>query len=135
MTIPGHSPDCFVCGVLGIDVQTADGQVFADLLLDHRFTGPPGVIHGGAISALFDELLGVATCHHTVEARTAHLEVDYRRPLPIGEPARMTGRAEWIDERKLIATGELVGQDGRVLAEARGLWIVPRARVSPTPPD
>lgn len=127
MTTPGHSPSCYVCGLLGIDVQVADGQAFADLLLDHRFTGPPTVVHGGVISALFDELLGAAVCDHTVTALTAHLEVDYRRPWPIGEPARMTAQAEQIAERKLQATGALVGQDGRVLAEARGLWIVPRS--------
>jgi uncharacterized protein (TIGR00369 family) len=127
MTPRGHSPDCFVCGLLGVELRVADGRVLADLLLDQRFTGPPGVVHGGAISAVFDELLGAAVHEHTTVARTAHLEVDYRRPFPIGEPARMTGQAEWLGERKLVATGELVGQDGRVLAEARGLWIVPRA--------
>ena len=126
MTTPGHSPGCFVCGVLGVDVQVADGRAYADLLLDERFTGPPTFVHGGVISALLDELLGAAVCDHAPEAMTAHLEVDYRRPWPIGEPARMTGQAEWVSERKLLATGELVGQDGRVIAEARGLWVVPR---------
>ena len=126
MTTPGHTPDCFVCGVLGVDVRVADGRAFADLLLDERFTGPPTFVHGGVISALLDELLGAAVCVHTPKAMTAHLEVDYRRPWPIGEPARMAGQAERVSERKLLATGELVGQDGKVFAEARGLWVVPR---------
>ena len=126
MTTPGHSPSCYICGLLGIDVRVADGRAFADLLLDHRFTGPPTFVHGGITSALFDELLGAAVCDHNASAMTAHLEVDYRRPWPIGEPARMTAQAEWAGERKLQATGTLVGQDGRVLAEARGLWIAPR---------
>lgn len=129
MTAPGHSPDCIVCGLYGIDVQVADGRAFADLLLDRRFTGPPTFVHGGVISALLDELLGVAVGIHAPLAMTAHLEVDFRQPWPIGEPARMTGQAERIGERKLQATAELVGQDGRVIAEARGLWIEPRARL------
>lgn len=135
MTAPGHSSDCIVCGLWGIDVQVADGRAFADLLLDRSFTGPPTLVHGGVISALLDELLGVAVCIHTPRAMTAHLEVDFRRPWPNGEPARMTGQAERIGERKLQATGQLLGQDGRVIAEAHGLWVEPRAQPASTEAD
>ena len=126
MPTPGHAPDCFVCGFLGIEVEVADGRAVADLLLDSRFTGPAAFAHGGITAALFDELLGAAVCDLTATALTAHLEVDYRRPWPIGAPARMTAQAAWSGERKIAATAELVGADGTVLAESRGLWVVAR---------
>lgn len=127
MTTPGHTAACFVCGFLGVEVEVAGGRATADLLLDSRFTGPPSFVHGGVTSALFDELLGAAVCDRTGGAMTAHLEIDYRRPWPVGTPARMTAQAGWAGERKLHATAELVAADGMVLAEARGLWIVLRA--------
>lgn len=136
MTTPGHSPDCFVCGFLGVEVLVGDaaggpGRAVADLLLDARFTGPPGFAHGGVTAALFDELLGAAVCERTPVSYTAHLEIDYRRPWLIGEPARMEATTEWLSERKLDARSTLVAADGGVIAEAHGLWIVPRPAAAP----
>lgn len=126
MTLAGHSPDCFVCGRLGVEVQVGDGEAYADLLLTDGVTGPASLIHGGVTSAIFDEVLGAAAGDAAFGAMTARLEVDYRRPWPLGEPARMTARAERVGERKLLVTGELTGSDGACLAEARGIWVVPR---------
>lgn len=133
MPVERHSPDCFVCGFLGVDVRVGaeaggPGHAAADLLLDHRFTGPPGMVHGGAIAAVFDELLGAAVLDLTPRAFTAHLEIDYRAPWPLGTAARMTAVVAWLGERKLDARAELRTADaaGTLLCEARGLWIVPR---------
>ena len=126
MTLAGHSPACFVCGLLGIEVRVAGGRAEAELLLDDRFTGPPPYAHGGAISAFFDEVMGAAVHDRAEAAMTAHLEVDFRRPWPVGEPARMTAQARALGDRKLLVTGELTDRAGELLAEARGLWVVPR---------
>lgn len=126
--VPGHSSDCFVCGFLGIESQVADGCAWVELVLDARFTGPPGHVHGGVTAALFDELLGAAVLSRTPVAYTATLTLDYRSPWALGTRARMDVRTEWLSERKLDARGELVAADGTLLAEARGLWVVPRSR-------
>lgn len=127
MTQRGHSPDCFVCGRLGVEVHAANGEAYADLLLADGVTGPAGLVHGGVTSAIFDEVLGAAANDTAPGSMTAHLEVDYRRPWRLGEPTRMTARAERVGERKLQVTGELTDSSGTCLAEARGLWIAPRA--------
>lgn len=127
MPAPGHSPDCFVCSFLGIDVDVAAGCASAQLVLDRRFTGPAGHVHGGATAAVFDELLGAAVLSRTPVAFTATLTVDFRSPWALGTRARMDVRTEWSGERKLAVQGELVAADGTLLAEARGLWVVPRS--------
>lgn len=127
MTQRGHSPDCFVCGRLGVVVHAAGGEAYADLLLGDGVTGPAGLVHGGVTSAIFDEVLGAAANNTAPGSMTAHLEVDYRRPWPLGEPTRMTARAERAGGRKLQVTGELTDSSGTCLAEARGLWIAPRS--------
>ena len=125
--IEGHPPDCFVCARLGIEPRIDGHQVVAELELRENVMGPPPSTHGGAIAALFDELLGLAVHTQAAGAVTARLEVDFRRPWTVGEPARMSCEARRLADRKFVASGELTGADGTLLAEARGLWIVPRS--------
>ena len=127
MTLEGHPSECFVCGLLGIDVHVDEGRASAELVLDARVTGPPPFTHGGAISALFDEVLGAAAHDRAPASMTAHLEIDFRRPWPVGEWARMTAQSRQLGEHKLLVTGELSDAEGELFAEARGMWVVPRA--------
>ena len=79
----------------------------ADIQFAPWFQGGPGVVHGGAVAAFFDDLMGFVPVAHLVPAVTAHLEIDYRQPDPAGHHVR--GEA-WLTER-----------DGRKLwAEAVG---------------
>jgi uncharacterized protein (TIGR00369 family) len=125
--IEGHPPDCFVCARLGVEPRVEDHAVIAELELGENVMGPPPSTHGGAIAALFDELLGLAVHSHAPGAMTARIEVDFRHPWTVGEPALMRCEARRLADRKFVASGELVSADGALLAEARGLWIVPKA--------
>jgi acyl-coenzyme A thioesterase PaaI-like protein len=82
--------------------------------------GPPGLVHGGWIAAMFDEVLAVLQRDAGVGGVTAELTVRYRRPTPVGAELRFAG---WIDDdrgRSVVAratceaAGELVAE-----AEAR----------------
>ena len=126
MNAPGHSDTCFVCGFLGVDVTAHNGRATAEMQPDDRFTGPPGTVHGGVAAAVFDEVLGSAVVSLTGASMTAHLEIDYRRPWPLGTLGRFNAVAEWVGERKLQATAELRDADGTLLAEGHGIWVVPR---------
>lgn len=123
---PGHSPTCFVCGFLGVTVHAADGHATAELTPGENLMGPPGTAHGGLTAALFDEVLGAAVVSLTGATMTAHLEVDYRRPWPLGTRGLFTATAAWAGERKLRATAELRDPDGLLLAEGHGIWVVAR---------
>jgi acyl-coenzyme A thioesterase PaaI-like protein len=125
---PHGNPNCLVCGP---DNPAGFGMVFAldgDELegratLDHRHEGAPGIAHGGALAAIFDEVLGMLARVRGDRAVTASLTVEYRAPVPTGRELRVRGRIERAGGRKLHVRGELhVG--GRLAAEAHGLWIV-----------
>ena len=82
--------------------------------------GPPGLVHGGWMAAMFDEVLAVLQRDAGVGGVTAELTVRYRRPTPVGAELRFAG---WIDDdrgRSVVAratceaAGELVAE-----AEAR----------------
>jgi hypothetical protein len=64
--------------------READGLV-GEVTLGVAFEGPPSFVHGGMSALLMDQVLGDTAGAFGVWGMTAHLELDYRGPLPIGE--------------------------------------------------
>lgn len=84
--------------------------------------GAPGLAHGGVISAAMDEGMGYLLWLVQKPAVTAHLEVDYRRPLPVGSRLELEGRVDRLEGRKIYASME-GRMDGEVVVEARALFL------------
>lgn len=103
-----------------------DGEIASNVTMRPIHEGPPGGVHGGWVASLLDQLLGTANIAYGVGAMTAELTIRYRRPTPIGVPLELRARTESIDGRKVNTTGEIVA-DGKVTAEARGVFIRPTA--------
>jgi acyl-coenzyme A thioesterase PaaI-like protein len=84
--------------------------------------GAPGLAHGGVISAAVDEGMGYLLWLVESPAVTAHLEVDFRRPVPVGSRLELQARLEGVTGRKIRAS--LTGWvDGEVVVEARALYL------------
>jgi hypothetical protein len=78
------------------------------------------------VRASVDEMQGLATAHCGAETMTASPTVDLRALAYVG--ATLTQRA-WVerrDGRRWFVRGEF-HEGERLLAEAHGLWLVPRA--------
>lgn len=125
---PYHMPWCFGCGPendqgLGLSARIEGDKIVADLRFAPRFQGGPGLVHGGAISAFFDDLMGFVPVAHHAPAVTGRIEIDFRKPIPLG----MTLRGEaWLaarDGRKLHAEAIGADQEGVVHVEARALFL------------
>lgn len=86
--------------------------------------GPPAHAHGGAIAAVLDEAMGSTAWLAGYPVVAAHIEVDFRRMLPLGTDARLEAWIERVDGRKVSVRGRLAGEDGRVFAESGGLFVV-----------
>jgi uncharacterized protein (TIGR00369 family) len=87
------------------------------------YEGPPGYVHGGIIATLLDEAMSKAVRAHGVLAMTRHMEVDYQRPVPSGAPIRLEGRFVRTDGRKNWTEARILNAEGKVLAEAKALFI------------
>lgn len=88
-----------------------------------RMTGALGIMHGGFVSLLLDEVMGKVLSGIGVKAPTARLSVEFRRPVPIGEEIALTGRLMAESGRKFTLKGEIHNVDGIILAEAEALFI------------
>ncbi len=98
-----NSRMCFICGMenpVGLHLhiyETGPGLVETTYTAPEHFQGYPGVLHGGIVSAILDEVSGRAHMGSDPATPrfmfTARLEIKYRRNVPIGLPLRIVGRA------------------------------------------
>ena len=129
-----NSRMCFVCGLenpVGLRLrifQTAPGEIEASFTAPEHFQGYPGVLHGGIVASLLDEISGRAHMgDDPLVPRfmfTAKLEVKYRQNVPVGVPLRIVGKALKSKDRSAAAwAGIYHGETGALLAEARTVLI------------
>jgi acyl-coenzyme A thioesterase PaaI-like protein len=123
-------PDCMIAGVAhpygtGLQGRREGDEAVVEVVLGPAHEGPPGRAHGGMVASLFDEVMGFALWMEAIPGYTAWLRVDYRAAMPLAEPLELRARVMGRDGRKVFLTGTAT-HDGRVLAEAEGLFVIPR---------
>lgn len=101
-----------------------DGTFRGETTLGLEYQGPPGCVHGGIVSLLFDAVLGRANHHAGTTGMTMYLDIDYHGATPLFEPIVITGRPTRIDGRKVWSQGA-IHADGRLCATAEGLFVRP----------
>lgn len=102
--------------------------VVAEATLGLQYEGPPGFLHGGMSGLLMDQLLGSAAVAADRWGMTAHLELDYRGPVPLQTPLVFRAWVAEEDGRKNTVHGSvaLAADPDRVLVSVRGLFVTPR---------
>lgn len=110
--------------VPAMDIDELDGyRVGGRVRFGRHFLGSNGVVHGGAIPLVFDDLLGrLSTVAGRSRSRTAFLHVDYRSVAPIDTELRITAHIEREEGRKCHLRGALLDGD-RLCAEASALFV------------
>ena len=128
IALASHGP-CFICGPenpegLGLTYfqDEATSRVVADLTIPLKCQGPPGFAHGGLLASIIDEAMGKAAWLAGHRAFAAHLEVDYRKPVPIGAAAHFEAWVDRNDGRKCF-TSCIVKLDDVLAVEGKGLFI------------
>lgn len=120
---------CFGCGAAnatGLQLEfllAEDGAVVCLLTIPDRFEGPPSVVHGGIVATLLDETMSKSLRARGLTAMTRQMEVNYLRPVHSAAPLRLEGRLVRSEGRKHWAEASIFNERGRVLAEAKGLFI------------
>ncbi|MDG3009275.1 PaaI family thioesterase [Rhodococcus sp. D2-41] len=125
-----HWEKCFGCGSdqptgLGMTFIAGEGlTVEAQFDVAHRYQGGPGVIHGGILSTGFDEAMGTCCMLLANSVVTAHLEVDYARPIVLGSTLKFSCRIDGAVRRKVYTSAEAyVDGSNAPVATARALFV------------
>ena len=89
-----------------------------------------GMVHGGIISAILDEVMAWSLYRLDVWAVTAKLSITFKKPLEVGVPTRAYGRIVENRGRLLDVAGSIVREsDGVVLAVSDAVFArVPKSQ-------
>jgi uncharacterized protein (TIGR00369 family) len=120
---------CFACGELNMQglrlrLHTGDGACWTETTLEPRFAGWVGIIHGGIVSAILDEVMAWALVAEDCWGVTARMTVDFKRPVTVGQ--RIRGEGRLVERRRRIARTEgrlFDAETGEELARAEATYV------------
>lgn len=106
----------WLCGV----IRAVDyGHLVADFTVRNEMSNPAGVLHGGAATAILDELIGVMvfSLGREYAFTSVNLAIDFLNSARLGDV--VTATAEVIREGRNIihCEGRLVSTDGKLIAK------------------
>ncbi|GBG57848.1 thioesterase [Sporomusaceae bacterium FL31] len=115
---------CFACGrhnPIGLKLQFREEQ---DTYITTFTAGPEhqgydGIVHGGIVSTLLDEVTARYIYSKGHNAVTARLDVRFKKPTPIGEPLTITGTITGQRGNMVELMGTLALADGTITAQAK----------------
>ena len=129
-----NSKMCFICGLenpVGLHLhiyESEPGVIETSYTAPDHFQGYPGVLHGGIVSAIIDEIAGRS--HMGSDPNdprfmfTAKLEVKYRKNVPIDKSLKIIGRAGRSRSRSAEAWAGIYDEEtNELLAEGNVLLI------------
>lgn len=121
-----HGP-CFVCqpdnqGGLRADLYRVGNVIRCRYVYPPSLEGPPGHAHGGSTAALLDEVMGAAAWNRRHNMLAAHLEYDFRRPIPLGQEVRVAGWVRADGNRSVRVAAEIRLADGTLAVQATGVF-------------
>ncbi len=130
-----NSRMCFVCGVqnpVGLHLAFYEDhekeRVIAHITVPETYQGYPGVVHGGIVAAILDEVAGRALLIHGSDEDlmvTLKMDIRYRRPTPVGVPLTAVGWVERPGNHRARVAGEIRLPDGTITAQAEMLLARP----------
>jgi acyl-coenzyme A thioesterase PaaI-like protein len=132
---PGVAPfdliphNCFACGTLNrhglrLLLHVEPRRSWTELTLEERFEGWAGMAHGGIVCTILDEVMAWALVGEDNWGVTARLNVEFKRPAPIGALIRADGEIAASRRRIVETTARLIQlDDGTLLATATGTYL------------
>lgn len=121
---------CFVCGEdnpvglkTGIDVNRDTQSTRCTLTVPAEYQGWKGMVHGGIISALLDEVSAYAGMTVVDTVVTGELTTRFRKPVPVEKEITVSAQVVKQGRRVLIVEAKLTMQ-GEVLASAEAKMVV-----------
>ena len=135
MTFPIKQPNskmCFICGLenpIGLHLhiyETEPGVIESKYIAPEHFQGYPGVLNGGIVAAILDEISGRAHMGDAENPRfmfTGKLEIKYRKNVPVGKLLKIVGKAGKVRSKMAESWAGIYDESGDLLAEANALHI------------
>ena len=115
---------CFVCGKenpigLHLTFNEKDESYITTFTAGPQHQGYDGIMHGGLVSTILDEVMAGYIHAKGFSAVTAKLEVRFRKPTPIGEQLTVTGKIAGKHRNMYELVSEITLPDGTITAQGK----------------
>jgi len=120
---------CYVCGVdnprgLHLRSRLEGGRVVLEYTTRSEDAGYAGIVHGGVLATLLDEVMTWAAIVRQRRLCVAgEMSIRLKAPVPTGEKIRVEGFVVRGGKRLVVTGGRVTNADGRVAAEAEGKYV------------
>lgn len=119
---------CFACGKLNPISLKLKFEEQGETYISYFTPGPEhqsydGVVHGGIISTLLDEIMARYPYSKGLNTVTARLEVRFRHPTPIGQQLTVTSEVVRQRGKMFEMAGSVALSDGTVTAEGKATLV------------
>jgi uncharacterized protein (TIGR00369 family) len=128
---PNPTNLCFGCGggnlrgmKLTFEQDDAARKIIGRFRLGAEYQGAFGIIHGGVIAVVLDEVMGKVCRFRGVRAVTAEMNVEYLKPVWVDAELVVEGYEKEMEGRNLHLIGEIKDASGKILARSRGRFVV-----------
>lgn len=101
-------------------IRTVDfGRLVAEYVIRDELTNPAGVLHGGAASAILDDLIGVMvfTLGREFAFTSVNLTVDFLHAARQGDTVTATAEVVRAGRNIIHCEGRIVAADGKIIAK------------------
>lgn len=103
--------------------RDGQGGIVGKVTVDDSKMGPPGHVHGGALAALVDEVMGAAAWTTGLRVLAVNLNINLRQAVPLHVEVQLRGRVDRQEGRKVFTVGQLFLPDGTVAVEGSGIFV------------
>jgi len=99
------------------------GCFYASVTFGETAKGPPNHVHGGAISAVLDEVMGAAAWMNKLHSMTAQLKINYLKAIPLKKEVFIETNIDTVVDKKVTIKGHIIDEDELVYVETESLFI------------
>ncbi len=119
---------CFACGPrndigLRLEFEPRGDEMVSTFLPRDCHQGYQGMVHGGILSVLLDEVMAHVLKQQGKKALTATMQVHFKQIARVGERLQIKGRLLRERGRMLELKAEVWTEEEELVASATGKWI------------
>jgi Uncharacterized protein, possibly involved in aromatic compounds catabolism len=120
---------CFACGPdnpigLHLEFEWRGDRLYCEWLPLPEHQGYAGITHGGLIATVLDEAMARVLWDRGTPVVTGSFEMRLRAPAPAGSPVRVQAWLESGRGRLSRCRSVMTAQDGTIVAEAQGSYVL-----------
>ena len=108
---------------LAFEQDDASRRIRGVFRIAPQFQGGTGFVHGGIVATLLDEVMAKVSGFEKEYAVTGSLNIEYLKPVPIGEELSVEGWQTGRHGRVRMRQGEIRSSSGVLLARGTGKFV------------